>query len=251
LAARVLGIVNSPLHGLQTPIVSVQHAINFLGINSVRSIALRFLVEESYRTETPSLQGLYSRIWDAGTMGSEICSLLSQRLGFSDVSASVTITVLSFVGDFAVLTLLPPDEALETWQHGLFDRTRIQQQSLGFNAGVAGQLLLTQWGLPASIVAGVEKMNSVLSTPADSQATPDMLRLALCYASARIGEAIAMGRVREIAHLSLQPAGHPELAYLQGYLSQPAFARLEEIMQAPDVRNALARMISAAGNSRR
>jgi HD-like signal output (HDOD) protein len=231
-------------------IVSVQHAINFLGINAVRAVAMRFLVEESYRTETPSLQSLYARIWDAGMMGSEISSLLCQRLGFAEVGACTTITVLSFVGDFAVLTLLPPEVALETWEHGLLERTRAQQDSLGFNAVVAGHLLLQQWGLPPGIVSGVERVGFMLDTPAETPASPETCRLALCYASARLGECIAMGRARDLSQLSLSPERQPELAHLQGYLCQPPLARLEEILQSQDVRNALARMINAAEKTR-
>ncbi len=250
LAARVMGVVNSPLHGLQSPIVSVQHAINFLGINAVRAVAMRFLVEESYRTETPSLQSLYARIWDAGMMGSEISSLLCQRLGFAEVGACTTITVLSFVGDFAVLTLLPPEVALETWEHGLLERTRAQQDSLGFNAVVAGHLLLRQWGLPPGIVSGVERVGFMLDTPAETPASPETCRLALCYASARLGECIAMGRARDLSQLSLSPERQPELAHLEGYLCQPPLARLEETLRSQDVRNALARMIYTAEKTR-
>jgi len=250
LAARVMGVVNSPLHGLHTPIVSVQHAINFLGINAVRTVAMRFLVEESYRTETPSLQRLYARIWDAGMMGSEISAMLCQRLGFAEVGASSTITVLSFVGDFAVLTLLPPEVALETWEYGLLERTRAQQESLGFNAVVAGHLLLQQWGLPPSIVSGVERVGFMLDSPVETPASTETCRLALCYASARLGECIAMGRARDLSQLSLSPERQPELAHLQGYLCQPPLARLGEILQSQDVRNALARMINAAEKSR-
>jgi HD-like signal output (HDOD) protein len=246
LAARVLGVVNSPLHGLQSPIVSVQHAINYLGVHTVRSIAMRFLVEESYRTETPSLQTLYKRIWDAGLMGSEICLLLSQRLGFSDIGASATVTVLSFVGDFAALTLMPPETSLASWQHGLLERSRIQQDSLGFSAVVAGDLLLQQWGLPHSVVAGIERAGALLVSPAPPVAGPDILRLALCYLSARIGESIAMGRVTEVDQINLSANGQPELFHLQSYLTQPAFAKLPDILQSPDVRLTLARMIAAA-----
>lgn len=246
LAARVLGVVNSPLHGLQSPIVSVQHAINYLGVNTVRSIAIRFLVEESYRTETPSLQPLYKRIWDAGLMGSEICTLLSQRLGFSDIGASATVTVLSFVGDFAALTLMPPETSLESWQHGLLERSRIQQGALGFSAMVAGDLLLQRWGLPPSVVSGIERAGTILVTPAPTPTGPDTLRLALCYLSARIGEGIAMGRITELDQISLSPDQRPELFHLQSYLAQPAFAKLPDILQSPEIRLALARMIAAA-----
>jgi HD-like signal output (HDOD) protein len=245
LAARVLGVVNSPLHGLLTPIVSVQHAINYLGVNTIRSIAMRFLVEESYRTETPSLQTLYKRIWDAGLMGSEICTLLSQRLGFSDIGASATVTVLSFVGDFAVLTLMSPEISLASWEHGLLERSRIQQESLGFGAMVAGDLLLQQWGLPQSVVSGIERAGAILVSPAPMPAGPEALGLALCYLSARIGESIAMGRVTEVDQINLSANGQPELFQLQSYLAQPALAKLPDILQSPEVRLALARMIAA------
>ncbi len=245
LAARVLGLVNSPLYGLQSPIVSVQHAINYLGVNTIRSIAMRFLVEESYRTETPSLRTLYKRIWDAGLMGSEICTLLSQRLGFSDIGASATITVLSFVGDFAVLTLMSPEMSLASWEHGLLERSRIQQDSLGFGAMVAGDLLLQQWGLPHSVVSGIERAGAILASPTPMLAGPEAPGLALCYLSARIGESIAMGRVTEIEQINLSANGQPELFHLQSFLAQPALAKLPDILQSPEVRLALARMIAA------
>ena len=172
--------------------------------------------------------------------------LLSQRLGFSDIGASATVTVLSFVGDFAALTLMPPEASLASWQHGLLERSRIQQDSLGFSAVVAGDLLLQQWGLPPSVVAGIERAGALLVSPAPPVAGPDILRLALCYLSARIGESIAMGRVTEVEQINLSANGQPELFHLQSYLTQPAFAKLSDILQSPDVRLALARMIAAA-----
>lgn len=44
----------------------------------------------------------------------------------------------------------------------------------------------------------------------------------------------------------LSANGPPELFQLQSYLAQPALAKLPDILQSPEVRLALARMIAAA-----
>ena len=251
LAAKILARVNSPYYGLQSPIDSVQRAITFLGMNAVRNMALQFMVEESFRSEEPALQALYGSIWDAGMIAADLCVLLSQKLGFSESGASSTQTVLSFVGDFAVLTLLPADAALASWQHALLQRTRMQQEVLGLNASVAGSLLMRAWGLPDGITAGVEDIGALLVTPAPTTADARALRLALCYVCARIGEAIAMGRVQDPAQVDPAAAGSAELHYVQTYLRRPEFARLAEHLHAPDARLALARMIAASGARQR
>lgn len=245
LTAKVLAQVNSPLYGLQSPIVSVQHAITFLGINAVRNIAIRFLLEEAYRTESPDFQALYRRIWDAGLVSAELCVLLSQKLGFGDTGVSSTQAVLSFVGDFAVVGLLPPDVASASWQSGLLERSRVQQDGLGINAVLAGSLLLRDWALPEGLVEGVEEIGRCLVTPAPARPDARAQRLALCYACARIGEAIVSGRIADAAQFGSETLEAPEFFHFRGYLRDPGMARFEEHLQAPDVRLAIARMIAS------
>ena len=42
LSAKVLQLINSPFYGLPTKITSVQRAINLLGLNTVKNLALSF-----------------------------------------------------------------------------------------------------------------------------------------------------------------------------------------------------------------
>jgi HD-like signal output (HDOD) protein len=250
LTAKVLGRVNSPFYALQSPIVSVQHAITFLGMNAVRTMAIKFMLEEAFSTEDPQTQALCSRIWDAGMVAADLCVLLSQKLGFTDTGASSTQTVLSFVGDFALMGLLPPDVAAQSWEHRLLERTRLQQEALGINATVAGRLLLEKWQLPEGIVSGVESIGTLLVTPAPAAPGPRELRLALCYCCARIGESIALGRVNDVAQVDLAAGTQPEYHHVRSYLRRPEFARFAEHLQAPDTRVALSRMIGAASPAR-
>jgi HD-like signal output (HDOD) protein len=245
LTAKVLARVNSPFYALRSPIVSVQHAITFLGMNAVRDMALRFMLEDAFHTDDAGIHALCGRIWDSATIAAELCVLLSQKLGFADTGASSTQTVLSFVGDFAMITVLPREVALQAWQRPLLERTRVYQQASGLNAAQAASVLLRAWELPEGIVASVEEIGSMLVSPPKND--PRCLRLALCYTCARLGEGIAFGRVTDPAGVDVAAvdSSTPEYHFVQPGLASPAFARLPEHLQAPDTRAAIERMMSA------
>jgi HD-like signal output (HDOD) protein len=245
LAANVLGRVNSPFYGLQSPIVSVPHAITFLGKNAVRNMAIKFLTAQAFSTDDTELRRLYDRIWDAGMIASELCVLLSQKLGFSETGTASTQTVLSFIGDFAVLTLQSADGAKSAWEQGLFGRVQLQQESIGTNSLALGSLLLSEWGLPQEIVDGVGGMGRILVTPCRGEDSAREARLALGYACARIGEGIALRRLCEVEQIDFATMDGADFAYLRTYLALPEMARIGEHLQAPDIRNALSRMIIA------
>jgi len=245
LAANVLGRVNSPFYGLQAPIVSVPHAITFLGKNAVRNMAIKFLLAQAFASDDADLRKLYDRIWDAGMIASELCVLLSQKLGFSETGAASTQTVLSFIGDFAALTLQPAPQAKLAWEQGLLGRLRLEQESMDTNSLVLGSLLLSEWGLPQQIIDGVGDICRVLVTPCKGADTAREARLALGYACARIGEGIALRRLREVEQIDLATLEGADYVYLRTYLGLPELARIGEHLQAPDIRNALSRMIIA------
>ncbi len=127
LAARLLARVNSSFYGLQSPIVSVPHAITFLGISAVRNLSLRFMAEDSFKAETPEMQALFANVWDAGMIASELCVLLAQKLGWKETATSSTQTVLSFLGCIATMTLLPKESAARAWRSGLLVQTQMEQ----------------------------------------------------------------------------------------------------------------------------
>ena len=59
-------------------------------MNSVRNMALKFMIEDALHSDDPALESLFGRIWDAGMMASEMCVLVSQKLGFTDTGISST-----------------------------------------------------------------------------------------------------------------------------------------------------------------
>jgi HD-like signal output (HDOD) protein len=244
LAAKVLGRANSPFYGLQSPIASVAHAITYLGMNTVRSMALSFLLQESFAVEEAALGRYCDSVWEAGRMAAELCALLAPRLGFTDAGTLSTQTILAFLGDLAAPSLLG-SEAGAIRELDLVERLRFEQEQLGASSVLLGTIVIRAWGLPPAIVDAVAAAGRIVVTPVSQSDPAQAPRSALIYACARIGEAIARQRVERAEEIELRNTGAPELHHLQGYLRLPQLARLPELLHAPDVRLALARMIAA------
>ncbi|MBK7729433.1 MAG: HDOD domain-containing protein [Gammaproteobacteria bacterium] len=245
LAARLLARVNSSFYGLQSAIVSVPHAITFLGISAVRNLSLRFMAEDSFKAETPEMQALFANVWDAGMIASELCVLLAQKLGWKETATSSARTVLSFLGCIATMTLLSQESATRAWRSGLLVQTEIEQEELGLNSMIVGGVLMRLWGLPQSIIDDVNATQRILVTPVQEIQRSDRARLALCYLSSRVGQRIALGAIHEARDINLGASTKAEDYHLHGYLGLPELARIHEHLAAPDIGLAIARMISS------
>ncbi len=186
-------------------------------------------------------------VWEAGRMAAELCALLAPRLGFTDTGTLGTQTILSFLGDLAVPSLLG-NEAGAIRELDLVERLRFEQEQLGASSVLLGTIVIRAWGLPPPIVDAVAAAGRIVVTPVGQSDPAQAPRSALIYACARIGEAIARQRVERAEEIELRNTGAPELHHLQGYLRLPQLARLPELLHAPDVRLALARMIAAVHN---
>jgi HD-like signal output (HDOD) protein len=244
LAAKLLGRANSAFYALQSPITSIPHAISYLGINAVRSLALGYLLEATFPSKDPAVRRYSERTWAAAMVAGELCALLAVRLRCHDPAALAMQAVLSFLGEIAV-PVLAPDRADELGQFALPERLAHQQEWLGTSAIVLGSVLMQEWGLPESLVHDVEAAGRLIVTPVNPREGQHAAERALVYTCARIGEAIAGGRLVHAAQLDLAAADDPVLHYLQGYLRLPALARLPDLLASPDAAAMLDRMIAA------
>ncbi|HEY1091756.1 MAG TPA: HDOD domain-containing protein, partial [Burkholderiaceae bacterium] len=65
IAAKIMATVNSPLYRLSTPVTTIGQAVTFLGLNSVRGICMRYLLEDSFSPKSPELRQLFNELWQA------------------------------------------------------------------------------------------------------------------------------------------------------------------------------------------
>lgn len=242
MAAKVLATVNSPFFGLQKPVGSIGQAITYLGFTSVRSIGLRYLLNNTFKAGNPELNRVFDTLWASSALASELCLKLAQKLDLPDQGALATHMVLSFIGQLATCSLMPADLAVATAKLAWFERVQGEQAQLGLASDEIGSLLMQAWGLPPSIIDEVRDIDLVLVTPPEAMEAQRGARLALCYLCARLGERLALGTLRDLAALDLNDEQDLDLFHLRSYLKAPALARLNEFLLAPDMRATVAQM---------
>jgi HD-like signal output (HDOD) protein len=245
LAARVLARANSAFYGLQSPIKSIPHAITYLGVPAVRSMALALLLAETFPAADPVVRRYHERTWSAALLTADLCSLLSARVGVSDAGLLTTHAVLAHLGDLA-LPAVPGSRPDFAGELDLVTRLAREQEQLGVSSVAVGTILMQEWRLPAPMIREVEAIGRLVVTPPDSRDPGRAAHRGLVYAAMRIADAIVCQRVREPGELRIAPATEPSLHHLQAYLALPALARLPEILAQPEVATTLARMLAAA-----
>lgn len=238
VAAKVLATVNSPLYGLRTPVTHIGQGITFLGLNTVRSICLQYLLNEAFPAASGELRPMFDRLWKASAIGSELCAKLSAQLGMPQGGVMVTQVVLSYLGPMAALTLMPLESAQSLAQAPLLTRCRMEREALGMTGMEIGQRVMKEWGLPVPIIDGVSAMNHMLDTPV-TQPDSTWTAIALSYWCARIGEKLARGDMSDTDAWIWQQDHDPETAIARHYLAQVLGDRLTTALQDPKVSQVL------------
>ena len=245
IAAKVLAVVNSPFYGLAKPLVSIRHAATFLGVNTVRGICLQYMLDDSLKASSPEIKKQFDTLWNANAFASELCFKLAQLLRLPEPGALLTQVVLSYLGQLATYSLLPPETVLAIANQDLLDRAQAEQEHLGLSAAELGSLLLQEWALPQAIIADVRGIDLVLVTPRTAANAQRGARSALCYLCARLGGKLATGDITDLATFDLAAQDSPDFYYLRSYLDQPSIVRLTDFLRFPDMVSSINQMVAA------
>lgn len=236
IAAKVLGAVNSPMYGLQSPVSSIGQAVSYLGLNTVRTLCLQYLLIASFQADSAERKQRVDVAWAASALASELTHQVAQRLALDDRGSLVSAVVLSFLGRLATTATMPRETLAALPSSGFLDRTVAEQAALGLSAGQIGRLLMQAWELPASLVDEASAVDSVLVAPDSSFATEDQAtRLAICYLCARAGERLAEGTLDDLTRLDPLADGDAELFRLRSYLGRAKVARAVQVIRSPEL----------------
>jgi diguanylate cyclase (GGDEF)-like protein len=149
LSAEVLKAINSPFYGLPTKVTSVSHAVNMLGINAVKSLALSFSLVKNFQAKKPN--GFdYSSFWKDSLIGATSAKILSEKLLPHFAEDAFFLGLLQNIGILAMNQSMPKqyDLVLKEKQRDLSSSHEAENQILGFNHMQLGQYLADLWGLP-------------------------------------------------------------------------------------------------------
>lgn len=243
IAAKVLATVNGAAYGLHKPVTSIGQAVTFLGINTVRSICLQYMLAEAFKPKLAEAQQAFDRIWKASAIASEMAVRVGKALRLPDQSSLATQVVLGFVGQLATASLIPPAGLAQWLSRDRLERARLEQELLGLSASEVGAVLMKSWELPDSLVADVTDSGRLLVTE-PQRIDPDRLpRLALAYLCARLGERLALGQLASLDDYFPQDDATVDTHHLRAALAHSTLAsQLDAALQAPELLTAVRQM---------
>lgn len=243
IAAKVVATVNAPFYGLHKPVTGIGQAVTFLGMNTVRSICMQYMLAEAFKPGLASSQRVFDSIWKASAIGSELCVQLGKTLNLPDQGALATRVVLGFVGHLATASLLPPHALNEWLALGRLPRTQREQTLVGLSATEIGGLLMTSWALPQELIDDVCDAGRLLATPATQADFARAPRLALAYLCTHLGEQLALGHMTSLEGFDPWQNTGADCFHLRTYLSHPGLAQLGTALQSPDLHAAVQQML--------
>lgn len=242
LATKLLTTINSPMYGLRSPVSSVDQAVTLLGLTSVRSLCLQYLMIHSFKADSAARQQILDATWNASGLACEITQRLAATLGFPDPGSLVSQVVLTFLGRLGTAATMPRGLLDKVPARDLLARTSAEQTLLGLSASEIGHLLMSHWGLPEAVAADAADIDAILYTPYAAMEPVRASRLALCYLAARLGERLAQDPTARLDTFDLMGDPDPELYHLRGYLEHPALAPVTEQLVHPVLVNAVNRL---------
>lgn len=149
LAAKVLKTVNSSFYGLSTPCSSIDRAMGYLGLNTVKSLVLGFSLVET----TKEAEGGFDMEshWRRAIIGATAARIIAKRVGGLDPEDAFTASLFQDMGMLAFFMALRAEYNKVVW--GLPHRNLCKQESdvFGFDHCEVGAELASRWKLPSEI----------------------------------------------------------------------------------------------------
>ena len=245
IAAKVLSAVNSSTYGLKSPVGSIGQAVTYLGLNTVRSVCLQYILIATFTTDSDERRAMLDAAWTASAIASELTQKVSQRLDLEDRGSLVSAVVLSFLGRIGTTATVSREMLPTLMRTGLLARTVAEQDALGISASQIGRVLMADWGLPEQVVEDASDIDEVLVRPAADFAPERGSRLAICYLCARLGERLAEGTIADLSQFDDTLAGDAEFHQLRSYAAHPKVAKALQVVRSPDVVASMQQMLAA------
>ena len=150
LAAKVLKLVNSSIYGLVKPCRSIERAMGFLGLNTVKSVVLGFSLVESVEGVEAGEGFDFEAFWRRLIYAASATRLLAQHTASCDPDEAFTAAIFQDMGMLAAHIALKGDydRVLITAPDRHSDLCDWEREQLGFEHAEMGAELARMWNLP-------------------------------------------------------------------------------------------------------
>jgi len=155
LCSRLLKLVNSAFYGIPREVHSVGTAINILGFNAVKNIALSCFVFDFFGSTGEGFD--LNEFWKH-SMATGIAFTESARVsGHAKVQDAYVFGLLHDLGRLAIKHFMPDlfQEAQDTAKKEGVSLTKSEQDVIGVDHTEIGYKLAERWGFPEPLAAGM------------------------------------------------------------------------------------------------
>lgn len=237
LCGKILRLVNSSLFGLQSPVTSLDRALNLLGLNHLRSLVLSLSLPFLQSRRVPSEQ--MKTYWKSSVTMAVVCRGLAQRINLPDPDSEMVGGLLCDLGTLLLHAAFPEPMAVVSAYRPeiLFQRQcELERTHVGVDHAETAAYFLKRWSLGDDLTEAIRFHHEPTRAPAAYVERAALLHFATLVsllqntpdASFVVGEIVAVAR--ESFHLD-----HDELLTLLDSLTPQIdeFAALLDVDVGP------------------
>lgn len=156
MTVKILQIVNSAFFGLRRNISNAGDAINFLGLDTIKSLTLSIGIFSQFEGKNQP-EAIISKIWDHSMAVGKTAKAIAEKEIPENANDAFTAGLLHEIGEIVLTVNLPEQYAAVQELIKKENLTRIAAESQVFETthSEVGAYLLGLWGLPHLVVEAV------------------------------------------------------------------------------------------------
>lgn len=193
LAGKVLKTVNSSFYGLSKPCASIDRAMAFLGMNTVKSLVLGFSLVDATKFAKGTGFDLMAH-WRHSIVAATSARLLAERTRMVDADEAFTAGLFQDIGVLACFAAMGEryNMVVGPEPHGRWPA--VEREAFGFDHMDIGVALAKKWKLPEAIGFGIQGHHNPDKVPAERREIAQIVAIA-----SHIAEALGDPRVPQAA----------------------------------------------------
>jgi len=156
LSAKVLKMVNSSFYGLSNKITSVHQAMVYLGLNTVKNLALSFSLLRTFEHKNKSSFD-YVQFSKDSLVGAIAAKLIAEKTNRQHGENAFFLGLLQNIGMPIMSESMPAqyEEVIKKTKSNAASLHEIESQLLGLNHMEVGEYVTHAWGLPANLTVPI------------------------------------------------------------------------------------------------
>jgi len=200
LSAKVLKTVNSSFYGLSSSCGSIDRAMGYLGLNTVKSLVLGFSLVET--TKSAGDEGFdLSAHWRRAIIGASGARAVAKLIGGVDPDEAFTAALFQDLGMLASFAAMKTDyaHAIQGKAHNALCKS--ETDSFGFDHALVGCELANKWKLPEEICEAIRCHHDTDSVDPEHQALARVVSIGAMISDA-LDESTSGAAIRKIERLT-------------------------------------------------